>query len=267
VLIGGATGSGKGSVIWSLIRSLASGIQGGWVQVWAADPKGGMELGHGTVDGATGEPTCPLFARFARDAEAIANLLGAAVDVMADRARALSGVARQHQPTVAAPAIVVIIDELAALATYGTEQLRERVRQHLGILLSQGRALGVHVVAAVQDPGQVHVSVRRAFPTRIALRTVEADQVDMILGKGAWAGGARCELIPETAQGCGWVLLDGDREPTWVRASWVADTDIAAMAATYAPAPTRPAAGDHEAIPTAEPDAETSAADELEDVA
>jgi S-DNA-T family DNA segregation ATPase FtsK/SpoIIIE len=43
VLIAGATGSGKGSVTWSMIRALLPAIAGGWVQVWALDPKR-MEL-------------------------------------------------------------------------------------------------------------------------------------------------------------------------------------------------------------------------------
>jgi len=47
VLIVGATGSGKGSVIWSLVRSLAGGVGTGLVQLWGLDPKGGMELGIG----------------------------------------------------------------------------------------------------------------------------------------------------------------------------------------------------------------------------
>ncbi|MFU8855350.1 hypothetical protein ACNAW0_30970, partial [Micromonospora sp. SL1-18] len=41
----GATGSGKGSVIWSVVRSLAAGVASGLVQIWGLDPKGGMELG------------------------------------------------------------------------------------------------------------------------------------------------------------------------------------------------------------------------------
>lgn len=235
VLIGGATGSGKGATLWSVIRALAAAIHEGWVAVWACDPKGGMELGHGPRD-ETGTPTCPLFARFARTPTDIADLLDAAVDLMKDRARRLSGVARQHTPSVDYPTVVILIDELADIAAFGAEQVRNRVRASLGLLLSQGRALGVHVVAAVQDPGQANVEVRRAFPTRIALRTVDADQVDMILGKGAWMRGAKCERIAETAPGCGWVLLDGEREPTWVRSSWVSDDDIAEMARTY-PAP------------------------------
>ena len=40
VLIAGATGSGKGSVIWSAVRALLPAILGGWVQVWALDQIG-----------------------------------------------------------------------------------------------------------------------------------------------------------------------------------------------------------------------------------
>ena len=54
LLVVGATGAGKGSVLWSLITALAAGIRDGLVQVWAIDPKGGMELAAGG----------PLFARF-----------------------------------------------------------------------------------------------------------------------------------------------------------------------------------------------------------
>ena len=50
VLIAGATGAGKGSVNWSLLRGLAGRVADGSVQVWAIDPKGGMELGPGKPD-------------------------------------------------------------------------------------------------------------------------------------------------------------------------------------------------------------------------
>jgi S-DNA-T family DNA segregation ATPase FtsK/SpoIIIE len=253
VLIGGATNSGKGATLWSIVRALVAAIHDGWVTVWACDPKGGMELGHGPRDD-TGTPSCPLFGRFAREPDDIADLLDAAVDLMKDRARRLSGLSRQHTPSVDDPTVVVLIDELADIAAFGTEQVRARVRVSLGKLLAQGRALGVHVIAAVQDPGQVNVEVRRAFPTRIALRTVDADQVDMILGKGAWMRGAKCERISEAAPGCGWVLLDGEREPTWVRSSWISDDDIAQMAATY-PAPRQPQPAPEPTEPDDEPGA------------
>mgnify|MGYP001489417824 CR=1 FL=1 len=38
-LVAGATGAGKGSVLWSLVHGLSPAIREGWVQVWAIDPK------------------------------------------------------------------------------------------------------------------------------------------------------------------------------------------------------------------------------------
>ena len=80
VLIAGATGSGKGSVIWSLIRALLPAIASGWVQVWALDPKR-MELSFGQG----------LFARYADQAADMVGLLEAAVAVMHDRAAQFGG--------------------------------------------------------------------------------------------------------------------------------------------------------------------------------
>ena len=54
VLCAGATGAGKGSVLWSIIDQLAPAVRDGMVELWALDPKGGMELAAGA----------PLFARF-----------------------------------------------------------------------------------------------------------------------------------------------------------------------------------------------------------
>src|SRR6202023_1391631 len=77
VLVAGVTGAGKGSVIWSLLRGICPAVAGGTAQVWAVDPKGGMELGPGRA----------LFARFAADDfETMANLLEAADTVMRARA-------------------------------------------------------------------------------------------------------------------------------------------------------------------------------------
>ncbi len=46
LLIAGATGAGKGSVIWSLIRAMLGLLQAGLVRILAADPKV-MELAYG----------------------------------------------------------------------------------------------------------------------------------------------------------------------------------------------------------------------------
>jgi DNA segregation ATPase FtsK/SpoIIIE, S-DNA-T family len=213
VLVAGVTGAGKGSVVWSLLRGVGPAIATGTVQVWAIDPKGGMELGPGR----------PLFARFAADDfDGMADLLDTAVAVMRARAGRLAGISRKHQATVDEPLIVVVIDELANLTAYLPDRkLRDRIAQSVSLLLTQGRAVGVVVVAALQDPRKEVIAFRNLFPTKIALRLDEPAQVTMILGDGARDQGARCDQIPDSLTGVGYVRIDGVREPIRVRAGWV----------------------------------------------
>jgi S-DNA-T family DNA segregation ATPase FtsK/SpoIIIE len=95
--------------------------------------------------------------------------------------------------------------------------------------------VGVVVVGALQDPRKETIPFRDLFPTRIALALVEAEQTDLVLGRGARVRGADCSRIPLTTPGIGWVWCDGEPEPTRVRAGWVSDTDIAAMVAAFTP--------------------------------
>ncbi|MGH9260215.1 MAG: FtsK/SpoIIIE domain-containing protein, partial [Acidimicrobiales bacterium] len=222
-LIAGTTGAGKGSVLWSLIRSLGPAVRDGLVRVWALDPKGGMELAFGE----------PLFARFAYDTPAdLAAVLEDAAQVMDDRAGRLRGVTRVHQPTVAEPLIVVVVDELASLTAYANRDDHARINAAFPRLISKGRAVGVSVVAALQDPRKETIPFRDLIPIRIALSLVEPDQTDLVLGKGARARGADCSRIP-LKTGIGWVWCDGDTDPTRVRAAYLTDSDIAATVAAY----------------------------------
>ena len=79
------------------------------------------------------------------------------------------------------------------------------------------------------------LAFRNLFPTRVALQLDEPGQVDMVLGPGARDQGALCDKIPDSLRGVGYVRVDGVREPTRVRAAYVTDDDIRAMAALYAP--------------------------------
>lgn len=196
VLVAGATGSGKGSVFGSLVRALGPAIRDGSVQLWALDPKGGMEL----------QPSSGLFSRFAyQSPEAMVNLLEEAVSFMRFRAERLRLEGhRVHTPVTGDPLVVVLIDEMAALTAYiGDRDLKKRAESALQLLLSQGRAPGVLVVAAVQDPGKDVVAFRDLFPSRIALRLLEDVQVDMVLGRSARLRGAECDQIAASLPGVG----------------------------------------------------------------
>ena len=66
------------------------------------------------------------------------------------------------------------------------------------------------------------------------MRLDESDQVDMVLGDGARDRGALADLIsplPETGAGVAYARLETSPDPVRVRAAYVTDTDIAAMAA------------------------------------
>jgi S-DNA-T family DNA segregation ATPase FtsK/SpoIIIE len=241
VLVVGATGSGKGSVIWSTLHALGPAIHDGMVSVWCLDPKGGMELAPGRAlfsrfvygdsdspDGATG-----VVASYELE---FAAVLEDAVVVMRRRQASLRGWTRLHTPTVDEPLILVVVDELASLTAYVVDRdAKRRIGAALSLLLSQGRAVGVSVIGAVQDPRKEVLGVRDLFPTRIALRLTEADQVALVLGQGARDRGARCDQIPEDMPGVGYVGLDGRPEPVRVRFAHITDDHIAALCHEHAP--------------------------------
>ncbi|WP_063057652.1 FtsK/SpoIIIE domain-containing protein [Nocardia sienata] len=228
ILLAGATGSGKGSVLWSLLNGLGPAIKAGLVDVWLADPKGGAEFGRGENR---------LFVRFAVDSESILGMLSEAEHVMRERlSRMRTAGLRKLVPSADEPLIVIIIDEAASLSAYATREEQNEFRRLTGLLLSQGRAAGVSVVAALQDPSKETMPNRQLFPIRIGLRLDEPTQTTMVHGQGARDRGARCDEISEHTPGVGYVGEDGTREFVRVRAYWVSDTDADRIVDTYAPA-------------------------------
>jgi S-DNA-T family DNA segregation ATPase FtsK/SpoIIIE len=233
ILVAGATGAGKGSVLWSLIAGLAPAVHSGTVRVLVIDPKGGMEFGRGQQ----------LFSGFAYDnGERTLALLRAATAVMQQRANRLRGHTRLHSPTVSAPLIVVVVDEIASLTAYiGDHKVRSEVEQLLGLLLSQGRAVGISVIAAVQDPSKDVLPIRQLFSIRIGMRMIESTQTAMVLGAAARDAGALCDEILTTTPGVAYACQDGRAEPIRVRAFHVTDPDIDYIATQFAPLPRKAA--------------------------
>jgi S-DNA-T family DNA segregation ATPase FtsK/SpoIIIE len=228
LLVAGSTGSGKGSVLWSILRALGPAIRDGFVQVWAIDPKGGQEL----------YPGRPLFHAYAdASPEEMVELLELAVELMEARSKRYRGVLRRHHTTLDEPFIVVLVDELADLTTIPDKRLRDRGIAALSTLLRKGRAVGVCVVCALQDPAKDVIPFRQLIPTRIGLRLAEKAQVPMVLGEGAREAGAYCDRIPHPGcEGVGYLVVPDRREPARARFGWVTDDDITTMARLY-PAP------------------------------
>ncbi|TDD75337.1 cell division protein FtsK [Actinomadura darangshiensis] len=232
VLIAGATGAGKGSVIWSTIRALLPLMLGGLVEVWAIDPKR-MELSFGRA----------LFERYGRYSSdpkgGMVELLEAAAEDMNARAELFAGVTRSFTPSHEHPFRVIVVDELAFLTAYCPERdLRKRAESALAVLTSQGRSVGYCVIGAQQDARKEVNNLRNLFPDRIALRLDEDEQVDMVLGDGARDRGAfadQISSIPQIGAGVGFVRLEASPDPVRVRAAYVCDADIRAMVALGLP--------------------------------
>ncbi|MEV2226232.1 FtsK/SpoIIIE domain-containing protein [Nocardia vinacea] len=228
ILLAGAMGSGKGSVLWSLLAALGPAIRDGLVDVHMADPKGGAEFGKGENR---------LFVDFATDTATILTLLRKAVTVMQDRLAHMRATgSRKHVPTTEHPLILIIIDEAAALSSYAEREEQQEFRRLTGLLLSQGRAAAVSVVAALQDPSKETMPNRQLFPIRIGLRLDEPTQTVMVHGQGARDRGARCEEISEHTPGVGYVGQDGTTDFVRVRAFYVTDDDIDYIVDTFSPA-------------------------------
>lgn len=218
ILVAGATGSGKGSAVWSLLLALQPHVRAGTVQVWGIDPKGGMELGIGAA----------LFRTLVTTPAAAASLLEVAVAAMGRRATELreEGL-RRMVPTPERSHVVIVIDELGSLTGWADDAaIRRRITRALSVLLSQGRAVGVSIVAATQDPRKEVLAMRDLFPTRVALRTTEAEHADLILGRGAQDRGAHTHRIPRTQPGTAYVLTETRTQPVRIRFAYPTDDHI-----------------------------------------
>ena len=232
VLIAGATGAGKGSVIWSAVRALLPLMLSGLVEVWAVDPKR-MELSFGRV----------LFERYGRYSSdpsgGMVKLLETAAEDMNERAERFAGLTRSFTPSAEFPFRVIVVDELAFLTAYYPERdLRKRAESALAVLTSQGRSVGYCVIGAQQDARKEVNNLRNLFPDRIALRLDEGEQVDMVLGDGARDRGALADQIssvPEVGAGVGFVRLETSPDPVRIRAAYVSDADIRSMVALALP--------------------------------
>lgn len=217
--VAGASGSGKGSPVWSALRSLAPLIRDGSARVWLVDPKR-MELAAGQ----------PIAHRYAAEPDDCLDLVEDFAEDMRTQQRACAAQGRRKLAVSAAsPLNVLVLDELSPLLAWG-----EHARQWRRLLTeigTQGRATGHVMIGAVQEPSKDTVPIRDLFTVRICLRVTSASHVDMTLGEGARLRGALADEIPNTPDtaGSGYVIRERTRTPLRVRAAYVRDTDVAEL--------------------------------------
>ena len=221
-LIVGATGSGKGSILWGICCGLAPAVRVDMVRLWGIDLKRGVELsmGEGLFSARAYTPTAAL------------DVLRALMKVIDERGARMAGTTRLHAPTVGDPLHVLVIDELAVLTAYGPVEIRREGERLLSEILTQGRALGVVVVAFVQDPRKEVVTMRTLFSQTIALRLRSSDETSMSLGDGM-ARSAPAHRIDKNHPGTAWVVEDTGAVDR-VRADYWPDDLIRLLARRYA---------------------------------
>lgn len=218
----GCSGAGKGSVFWGIAGGLGPAVAAGLVHLIGIDLKYGIELSVGAG----------LFTNIATtEADAVAILAGLE-KLMDKRGNEMAGRTREHRPSKTSPLVVLLIDELAGVTAYMSDStLRKEAAASLSRILTKGRALGIVVVAFLQDPRKEVLPMRGLFTQTIALRLRSRDEVAMVLGDGM-ADKAPAHRIDPDRPGIGYVIAE-DGRTTKVRSDFWSDDQIRSTARQY----------------------------------
>lgn len=233
-LVVGQTGAGKGSVLWGIMSGLMPAMREGLVEIYAIDPKNAE-----AKDPVTNQPS-GIFKQVATTPEQWDPMLEELVAKLKAR-QATSG--RSFSPTKENPLVILLVDELSALAVLDIDAKRaKRVEQNQLVILSQGRSDGFLQIAAVQSPQKQMIgNTRQFYAMRVALRTETPIETDLALGDGAVEAGAASHLIPPAnpgngyaTAGIGYMRIEGEVDPVRVRFPYTGDEQLHAWATEFA---------------------------------
>lgn len=172
----GAAGTGKTTLLQTLVASMAWDASPEDLQIFAVDAGGGL----GPIE------SLPHVAALlsGNDAERIERLLRRLQEEIATRTAAfarvgastlteyLDGASSQRYPR-----IVLIVDGLGEFAALHDTARPDSLFERLLAVLSGGRSVGIHVVATADRRGAVRNAVLASFPTRIVLRQTTPDDL------------------------------------------------------------------------------------------
>jgi DNA segregation ATPase FtsK/SpoIIIE-like protein len=117
------------------------------------------------------------------------------------------------------PTLLVLDESADLLSGVGLSKLEaQQVRDAVGVLVRQGRACGIHVVAAFTRPDADAIpgAVRDQFGARVALGPLSPDGARMVFGAH------RVPALPDGPAGTGVSLgLDGSQRLRRVRVPWI----------------------------------------------
>ena len=219
----GATGSGKGSAIWSRLMAQAPRLAEGTLRLYGCDSK------ESEVKAAE-----QLFCQTAYTAEEHARLFKHVRRELERRGKDMPG--RSFVASREWPEIVMVIDEITSLTSiFDDAKSRNAAMADLRMILSLGRSRGITVIGAGQDPTKEALSLRNLFPQAIALRLRDATETRLALGEGAAEAGATPHQIPVASAangyasaGVGW-LADENGTLRRARFPCVSDDAISAF--------------------------------------
>jgi len=208
ILVGGETGSGKSTWLNAALLALLAAHPPQELQLAVIDPK--------EVEFQAYEGLSHLFAPLATDVEEALALIARLMAEM-DRRRALfrrarvknlscyNQRARESRPEIASeplPLVLLVIDEVTDIALQAG--LKSDFYTNLIRLVSKGRAFGLIVVLATQNPKAevLNTLIRGNMSTRIAFRVTTAEHSRVILGEGG------AQALPRSIRGRLVVRLD-----------------------------------------------------------
>lgn len=169
-LFAGMSGAGKSGGVNVLLGDLTACQD---VILWAVDLKRGMEL----------LPWASCIDRLATTPQEAETLLADAVVILDGRADDLTQRGeRVWEPSPDRPALIIIIDEYAELASEAP-----RAIDYADSIARRGRAPAVNLIAATQRPSKDAMgksAVRSQMDVRLCFRVREPRDGDLILGQG-----------------------------------------------------------------------------------
>ena len=190
VFVCGISGAGKGSVVGSWIAGHLDAVYDGTAEIHGIDPQA-SEFGiyrH-------------LMKRLVFTREDAADMLEDLVRLMHKRTRRIFGITRKHKPVPGDGLILVPIDEGLDLLDKSNRKLYNRIMRALSSLLRMGRKASIRILFISQRAElDVVGALRKDFQIFVALEQNLDTDVDMILGRGALASGAKAHLINQPGE-------------------------------------------------------------------